>query len=237
MARSGNVWPMTRPRDLSAATVLVTGATGELGRRVVARLVEEGADVIASGRSGRRLAELPDGVATVVADLRRSSDDRAILNAVGTRLDGWVNAAGVVGFGPVSGLSPDVLDDLMRTNAIGPLRLTTALLPRVANGGFLAHLTGVIAARPMAGLAAYGASKAALSSALTALRREVRQRHIDVIDLQLPHTETGLANRAIAGQAPALPSGADPEEVVTVIIDALFYGAREVPADAFTVAA
>jgi short-subunit dehydrogenase len=77
-------------------------------------------------------------------------------------------------------------------------------------------------------MAAYSASKAALSAHLTALRREVRRRGIAVLDVRPPHMDTGFAGRALAGGPPALPAGFDPDALVATVLDALRAGRREV---------
>ena len=114
----------------------------------------------------------------------------------------------------------------------GPIRLIRAALPRL-DGGFVANVTGVVAEQPMAGMVAYSASKAALSSATESLRRELRRRKIDVIELRPPHTETGLAEHPIAGAAPRLPTGLAPDVVARRVLDAIVGRERAVPADEF----
>lgn len=64
------------------------------------------------------------------------------------------------------------------------------------------NISGVIAETNLPGMAAYGASKAALRSFDQALAREARRRTVRVLDARPPHTETGLADRPIAGTAP-----------------------------------
>ena len=46
-----------------------------------------------------------------------------------------------------------------------------------------------------------------------ALAREARRGKVRVIDARPPHTETGLAGRAIEGQAPRMPEGLSSETV------------------------
>ena len=82
-------------------------------------------------------------------------------------------------------------------------------------------------------MAAYAASKAALSAADQALSRELRRVGITVTDARPPHTETGLAQHPIAGTAPRLPEGLQPEVVARRIVEAIRAGEREVPAKAF----
>ncbi|NBN90183.1 MAG: hypothetical protein EBV24_07760 [Actinobacteria bacterium] len=70
-------------------------------------------------------------------------------------------------------------------------------------------------------MAAYTAAKAGLSAACPVLRRELRSRKINVIDARPPHTETGLATRAIFGDAPKMKQGLEAEVVAKRIVDAI----------------
>lgn len=80
-----------------AGRVLVTGATGFLGRPVVARLAAEGARVTALARSPEA-ADLPEGVERLSADLGSAASARAALAP--WRWDAVVNLAGPVPKGP-----------------------------------------------------------------------------------------------------------------------------------------
>lgn len=220
-------------RDLTDAMVVVAGATGGLGSRIVGRLHQRGARVLAVGRDKARLDELPDEVIRLSLDLTQDGAVGTVAQAAGEHVVGLVNAAGAVAFGSLADTDDDVIAELLAINTRVPLQLARALLPRMGQGSFIANLSGVIAEQPMAGLAAYSASKAGLAAATTALRREVRRDGIDVIDLRAPHTETGLASRPLAGTAPKFPDGADPDHVVDVIMRAIDEGARDVSPDAF----
>ena len=92
---------------------------------------------------------------------------------------------------------------------------------------------GNVAEKPTAGMAVYSASKAALTALDAALAREFRARKVDVIDLRPPHTETGLADRPIAGQAPRLPAGRRPDVVAERIVRAIECRERVVAANEF----
>ncbi|MFM7047712.1 MAG: SDR family NAD(P)-dependent oxidoreductase, partial [Actinomycetota bacterium] len=96
-------------------------------------------------------------------------------------------------------------------------------------------ISGVVATQPVGGMAAYSASKAAAWAAIVAASREFRRRRVDVIDARPPHTETGLAIRAIAGVAPKMPLGLDPDAVARRIFDAIVAGERDIPTEAFNV--
>jgi cyclic-di-GMP-binding biofilm dispersal mediator protein len=86
----------------------------------------------------------------------------------------------------------------------------------------------------MANLAAYSSSKAALTAADRALTRELRRLGISVCDARPPHTETGLAQRPLAGTAPSLPVGLAPDLVAARIVDAVLTGTTELAPEDFT---
>jgi short-subunit dehydrogenase len=159
----------------------------------------------------------------------------AALSAHG-RIDGLVNAAGIVAFGPLADTGDEVIEDLFLTNVLGPLWLMRAAIPALTESrGFIANISAVVAEQPMPGMAAYAASKAALTAADRALTRELRAAGIAVTDARPPHTETGLADRPIAGTAPRLREGLQPEVVAARIVAAIRAGEREIPAEAFGV--
>ncbi|MGC1208912.1 MAG: SDR family NAD(P)-dependent oxidoreductase, partial [Ornithinimicrobium sp.] len=148
------------------------------------------------------------------------------------RLDGVINAAGVVAFGNLVDTEDAVIEELFFTNVIGPLWMLRRAAPLLAESqGFVLNISAVVADQPMPGMAAYSATKAALTGADHALVRELKRSKISVYDVQPPHTETGLVNRALAGQAPKLPDGLAPERVATAIIEAIEQGRLNVSAD------
>ena len=149
------------------------------------------------------------------------------------RIDGVVNAAGVVAFGNLADLDDTTIDELVTTNLIGPVRMIRTVIPELEDGGFIANISAVVGEQPTAGMAFYSATKAALSAIDTALARELRPRRIDVIDARPPHPETGLANRAIAGEPPRLPTGKAPETVAARILEAIRKRERIVSAKDF----
>ncbi len=218
--------------ELQGASILIAGGTGGLGSRLARRLVELGANVTVVSRSAAAVSE----VTTVTADLRLPSEcERAVREAVAAhgRLDGVIHAAGVVAFGGLDETSVDTVEDLFMTNTFLPIFLTKAALEHIAEGGTVMTISGVVAEQPMAGMAAYSASKAALAAFSTAIRRELRRKRITVIDARPGHTETGLADHPIAGTAPSFKEGHDPDRVVARLIEAIVAGETDLPADAF----
>lgn len=226
-------------RDLAGSHVAVLGATGALGSRVVRDLEAAGAAVTVVGRDAERLAALGASGSVVAGDVTDARLGEALVEAVDRdhdgRLDGLVNAAGVVAFGQLVDTDDAVLEQLFLTNVVGPLFLLRRVIPTLGRShGFIAQISGLVAERPTAGMAAYSASKAALAAADAALAVELRRSGVDVVDLRPPHTETGLATRPLSGSAPRLPEGLDPDVVARRLVEAVRERERVVPAQDFT---
>ncbi|HET9073088.1 MAG TPA: SDR family NAD(P)-dependent oxidoreductase [Solirubrobacteraceae bacterium] len=225
--------------SLAGATVLLCGATGGLGRALANELDMRGATVTATGRDPVRLASVPAGGGTLVADLTEfdACEEAVELAAASTGgLDVLINAVGVVAFGAAAEMSPSTMREVLEANTLIPMMLARAALPQLRAGGAIVNLSGIIAepGRAMAGASTYAASKAAVRAFDEALAREARRVKVRVIDARPPHTETGLAGRALAGQAPTLPRGLAPEAVAARICDALEQGERDLGSDAFS---
>ena len=218
---------MSAVRELQGAVVVVVGATGGIGAPLAAELRRRGAIVLGAGRHG------PD----IVCDLRDAgAGDAVVRGALGLqgRLDGVVNAAGIVAFGDLTATDPAVVEELFLTNSLGPLWLARAVLPVLAERkGFFATITGVVAEQSLAHLVPYCASRAAVSHALPGLRREARRLGVHVADFRPPHTETGLTSRPIAGTAPTYGQGRDPEAVARRMVDAIEADEPELASTAF----
>lgn len=226
--------------ELAGKTILVIGATGALGSRLAARLVDAGATVVLTGTDRAKLDALPVPGRRFVVDLVAGAEDvPAVAAEASGGLDGVVIAAGVVAFGPASELDAATVARLFAVNATGPVALIAAALPLLAESAtehrdpFVLTISGVVAESPTAGLAAYSASKSALAAFVSATSREARRSGIRLIDARPGHTETGLATRAIAGEAPAFPAGLDPDAVVDRMLTAIVAGEKDLPSTAF----
>ncbi len=228
--------PALTPRELSGARVAVVGATGALGSLVAAELERRGARLLLVGRDGERLAALGTGV-PVVADLGDATAGDVVVSAAREHLgglDGVVNAAGVVAFGALLDTPDEVVEELFLTNVVGPLFLLRRVLPLLEESeGFVLNLSAVVAERPLPGMAAYSASKAALSAVATALRTELRRSRVGIVDVRPPHTETGLADRPLSGTAPRLPEGLAAADVARRVVDGLAAGESDIAAADF----
>jgi NAD(P)-dependent dehydrogenase (short-subunit alcohol dehydrogenase family) len=223
--------------NLAGAVVAVVGASGGLGAPVAQRLAGRGARLVLAGRRTEPLRDLIPGSTVVAMDLRDPDAGDALVAAATQafgRLDGVVNAAGIVAFGTLAETDDVVLEELFLTNVLGPLWLVKRVVPALAaTGGFFVNVSAVVAESPMPGMVPYSASKAALTAADRGLARELRRHGIRVCDVRPPHTETGLAGRPVAGVSPRLPAGLAPERVAERIVAAIEAGESDVAAEQF----
>ncbi|MBG6216069.1 cyclic-di-GMP-binding biofilm dispersal mediator protein [Arthrobacter sp. CAN_A6] len=225
--------------ELSGSHFLVVGATGVLGAELSRRLAALGARLTLSGKSAAKLQALADELGnavegTVAADLGKAGSPTEIAAAVyGKELNGLVFAAGVVAFGPAVAVEDDTLDELMLVNLLGYMRLMREVGPQLVRDSVVVQVSAVVAESPTAGMAAYSVTKAGLSAYGKALTLELRRQGVRVIDVRPPHTETGLAARPIAGDAPRLPQGKDPGAVADRIVQAIVDGEKDLPSSSF----
>ena len=229
--------------DLADRSVIVVGVTGGLGHPIARALAAAGCRLTLVGRDADRVRASGVAGLAVGADVRKPASAPLIVEAALAEyggIDGIVYAAGAVAFGAVDETPDEVMIDLFTLNALAPIRLLRAALPALrasAEAGrepFVAHISAVVAEQPQAGMAAYSASKAALMGYDAAAARELRREGIRLVDVRPPHTETGLAQRPLAGTAPRLPQGLEPQQVADRIVAALRDGDKDVPSSAFT---
>ncbi|OZD09778.1 short-chain dehydrogenase [Rhodococcus sp. 06-221-2] len=218
--------------NLDGARILVFGASGGLGGPIVEQLAQAGARLTISGRSLESAEHHTVNADLTLPDSARSVVAEAVEHHGG--LDGIVIAAGVVAFGSVAEVDDDTVDELLLLNYLAPLRIMREALTTLDQGGFVLNISAVVADKPMPNMGAYSASKAAASALVNSVRTEARKSKIRIVDVRPPHTETGLATRPIAGQAPKLPQGLTPEAVAARIVAAITDDETDVGADQFS---
>lgn len=223
--------------ELSGKRILVVGASGVIGSLIAQELINRGAKVLGTASSNSSATKIPDGCELkLLLDLANQQSIETLAEYLdSTGLDGVVLASGVVAFGNTSETPTEVVEKLFAINAMGQIQLLMKLQGALERSGsaFVVAIPGVVAEAPLPGLAAYSASKTALQGFLTAIAREWRRAGIKVISARPGHTETGLANRAIAGQAPTFPQGMEPAAVAGRIVSAIVTDEKDLASDSF----
>ena len=222
---------MPEPFDFAQKIALVAGGTGGLGGLIAAELRARGCIVTTVSRSHS------SDTAHISADLRSPEAISDVINTIVERhgaLDIVINAMGVVAFGPLDATSIDTIEELFLTNTFAHIFLMKEALKCARQGFVLVGISGVIAEQNLPGMSVYGSSKAAVRSFNEALTREARRSGVRVIDARPPHTETGLASRAIAGDPPKMPAGLAPIKVAQRIVQAIADGETDLPSASFS---
>jgi NAD(P)-dependent dehydrogenase (short-subunit alcohol dehydrogenase family) len=153
-------------------TALVTGATSGIGRAAALRLARDGWEMVVHGRSAERGADVVDEIEAhggrgrfVGADLKDVAAVRRLVDDVGD-VDVLVNNAGSSWFGPSADLDETTFDDLFAGNVRSAYFLVAGIAPGMAkrSSGTIISVASMAGQIGMSGGAAYGATKAALSS-------------------------------------------------------------------------
>lgn len=185
---------------------VITGASRGIGLEFVHQLLRRGDTVDAGVRS-------PEG-AKRLEPLARESGNRLRIHALDVESDAsirafaadvcsqpvdvLINNAGVPGLW--CALSDVDYGDMSRTfavNALGPLRVTTALLPALRRGGprKVAHVSsrmGSVAENNEGGAYAYRMSKAALNMGVRTLANDLRQEGFTTVVLHPGWVQTDM---------------------------------------------
>ena len=174
-------------------TVLITGASGGVGRAVAQRFRADGATVIAGYRdpaAGEALAAL--GCQPVHLDVTNEAD---VLAATSNDIDVVVHAAGTSQGGPLEELPLDALRHQFDVNVLGALRITQLVAPgmRRRGHGRIVHISSVAGQITMPGMGAYAMSKHSLESMSAALRQELKPFGIKVSVIQPSGIDTPFA--------------------------------------------
>lgn len=166
-------------------TTLVTGANKGIGLQICAQLNARGEDVIAVCRTASpELSALGvrviDGVDVSDAD----SVNRLKTELAGQNLDVVINNAGILRGDSFGALDYEEMLEQYRVNALGPLRVTEALVDNLKDGSKVAIVSsrvGSIEDNSSGGNYGYRASKAAVNQIGMNLKHELMPRGVAVV--------------------------------------------------------
>lgn len=177
-------------------TTVITGANRGIGLEMARQLKERGEDVVAGCRApSGELAELGVRVVDGVDVTTEEGVGRLAEVLDGRRVDVLINNAGVLTKESLDDLGFDRIRRQVEVNALGPLRVTAALLPRMGEGSKVAMVTsrmGSIDDNTSGGSYGYRMSKAALNMAGKSLAEDLRDRGIAVAILHPGFVRTDM---------------------------------------------
>ncbi|MEY9859447.1 NAD(P)-dependent dehydrogenase (short-subunit alcohol dehydrogenase family) [Catenulispora sp. GAS73] len=200
-------------------TVLVTGASGGVGRAVAQRFRADGATVLAGYRDPAAVdALVAMGCRPVRLDVTSESD---LVDAIeeAADIDIVVNAAGISQGGPMEELPLAALRRQFEVNVLGALRVVQLVAPgmRRRGHGRIVNVSSVAGLVTFPGMGAYAMSKHALESMSQALRQELKPFGIGVSVVQPGGVDTAFAEaerRTFLHGRPEGPYAAFTAEVV-----------------------
>lgn len=187
---------------LTNKNVLIVGASGGIGGETAKLLKQSGANLFLTGRDMTKLHASADA-AGVPAQRRYALDvaQHEQVNAVAASIhaevgaiDILVNAAGIGIIKPLESLTNDDFMRSLNVNLVGAFNLLKAFLPpmKERKTGLIINLPGVLGKTPMAGAAAYSASKYGLNGMLKSVREELKRTDIRITNIYLGGTDTGF---------------------------------------------
>ncbi len=178
---------------LNNKNVLVTGATGGIGEATVKLLVQSGAQVFIAGRNVEKLQQIAleqdipgERVFEVdITDPVAIEKMSAAIHAIVPQIDILVNAAGIGLIKPLEQLSLEDFRTSLAVNLEGSFLLVKAFLPamKISGKGLIINIPGVLGKVPMAGAAAYSASKYGLVGMMQSIREELKRTEIRITNI------------------------------------------------------
>jgi len=159
-------------------SALVTGGSSGIGLAIARMLAEEGYALTLAGRKLERLEAAREGLDAAIVQANVGDEDdcvRVVAEHVELHggLDVLVNSAGVGIAGTVGDTTTKAWDLQQAVNLRGAFLVTREALPYLrATKGYVVNLASIAGTVPTPGLAAYGATKAALIGLTRTLARE-----------------------------------------------------------------
>lgn len=216
----------------NAMVVLLTGATGGIGRALATELARAGARLVLTARSHESLAQAAQALRTggaqidiLPGDITLPGDRAQLVRAAALRgVNVLVNNAGAPCFGEFDASDEGQISRVLLTNLVGPMQLTQALLPallarreaRVLNIGSALGRLG------LPGYVVYSASKFGLRGFSESLRRELAGSTVRVQYLGPRTTRTTFNDARVDAYNRAVGSRADdPRRVARIALDLL----------------
>ena len=199
---------------LTDKRIIVTGASGGIGGAIARTCAARGAIVAVGHHAGEQPAS--DVCASIVASGGRAyplrfdvRDEAAVHVAFDAfrsehgRIDGLVNAAGLVSPGLLMTTELTNIETTLAVNLLGPMICARAVLPVMLKqrAGVIVNVSSIAARRPFRGQAAYAASKGGLEALARALAVEVAKKGVRVVGVAPGAIDTSMlaSTRAIAG--------------------------------------
>ena len=186
--------------SVKGKNILLIGATGGIGHKTAKLLSASGANLFLVARTGEKLAALATELhlsadKIFALDISKAEDMNALKEKfflVHPYIDVLINAAGIGIIKSMDELTEDEFLRTLRFNLVGPFLLMKAFLPAMkeTKKGLIINIPGILGKVPMAGAAAYSASKYGLVGMMQSIREELKRTEIRITSLILGGVDT-----------------------------------------------
>jgi NAD(P)-dependent dehydrogenase (short-subunit alcohol dehydrogenase family) len=200
--------------------IVVTGASGALGKVVVATALARGARVAAIDHAASTMKATPDRIELGGVDLTDASEAKKAIDAAAShfgKLDALVNIAGGFAFETTAEGDPKTWQRMYALNVLTALNASRSAIPHLSasGAGRIINVGAMGALQAGAGMGAYAASKAGVHRLTEALAAEWKGKI--TVNAVLPSTIDTAANRASMPNAD-FAKWVRPEELADVIL-------------------
>jgi short-subunit dehydrogenase len=222
--------------DLEGKRVLLSGATGGIGRAIAVELAGQGARLVLSSRKGEELERLarslPGGAdrhGAIVADLAEAAGAEELVAQAGD-VDALVANAALPASGRLEKFSSEEVRRALQVNFESPILMARALAPKLAEKGeghlvFISSLSGKVSS-PRSSL--YSATKFGLRGFAFGLREDLHPHGVGVSVVSPGFVrEAGMFADASMKPPPGLGT-TTPEKVAKAVVRAIRGNRREI---------
>ena len=186
--------------SLKGKNVLIIGATGGIGSKTARLLAGSGANLFLAARNKEKLESLADELKLssnkiFTLDISKPDEVTALKEQFFfyyATIDILLNAAGIGIIKSSEELSETEFLQTLNYNLYGPFLLVKAFLPKMkeTKKGLIINIPGILGKVPMAGAAAYSASKYGLVGMMQSIREEIKRTEIRITNLFLGGVDT-----------------------------------------------
>ena len=208
-------------------TILITGGGSGIGRGLAEAFHALGNDVIISGRRQKVLDETTaanPGMKSHTVDMMDVESIRSFAARLAEEfpsLNVLINNAGIMRTESVLDQKQNGADAeaTIATNLLGPIRLTSALLPLLQKqpAATVMNVSSGLAFVPLALTPTYNATKAAIHSYTQSLRYQLKDTKVEVLELVPPYVQTTLMDDHQASDPRAMPLAEFIGEVMAIL--------------------
>jgi len=184
---------------MNGKVVVVTGASGALGRVVAEAALARGARVAGVDHAPSQIEASPDRIEIGSVDLSDAAQAKTAIDAAAThfgKVDVLINIAGAFAFEAVAEGDPKTWQRMYALNVLTALNASRAAIPHLAasSSARIVNIGAMGALQAGAGMGPYAASKAGVHRLTEALAAEWKGRI--TVNAVLPSTIDTAANRA-----------------------------------------